>query len=271
MRSALQLPLLLLFCVLATIGNGIAEATYAPTLAPRPDSIAPPAEIAPLPPLAMLYRGDTLRVSGFAAIFEAPDSNVKIGTIVTNLTGMLPGDTLHFWYSTTSATGTADTVLKHVRKLTVRDSIFTPAPAYGKTRYFEGCVEVESGGRLSGIKWPKAGPLCWLFPFTRSERIEPSFGIERIVLRPLGPPLAEDRLASCRDWQAAHPDSSVWLSASDVNRVAVPECKTDTQLMVWQYCAFAEDTLGQPHITTPSQRVPFCFGEYEAWKSERQV
>lgn len=114
-------------------------------------------------------------ITGMGMTLVGVDSTVKVGSRIV-VSGLIAGDTIAYTYYSN------DTLKATRHKVAFSDSLYLPAPAYGKSSTYKGCIQVEIGGRTSGNKFP-TNPLCWSWLYTRGHPMLTIDSVSRITLR----------------------------------------------------------------------------------------
>jgi hypothetical protein len=90
--------------------------------------------------------------------------------------------------------------------------------------------------------------------------------LTRIIVQPSGLQVDPDVGGRCAEWQASHPDQSVWIS---VNQRAVPECTgPNARPTVAQFCAFAVLPDGRRVKTANTANNRYCDELFVEWSRE---
>jgi hypothetical protein len=169
------------------------------------------------------------------------DSTLTLGTKVF-ASGLLTTDTVRYDYY-------AGTKLLRTKRLTrLVDSLpAQAAPAYGATLVYQGCIQIERGGR-TGLKFP-AAPACWTQSFTRTAPtpvIDSVVPLVKIVLMP--------------------PTVSLYTP-----KVTLDPTKLTDTLSQKYLCAFGIEPDGTKVKLKNSWNRPECEATYQSWRASVSI
>jgi hypothetical protein len=139
------------------------------------------------------------------------------------------------------------------------DTLYLPVPPRGQTIGGISCASAMHRGM------PPQEEACTPWQYVRPSAA-PTGIVEHIVIRPTGLQVDPDVGGRCARWQAANPDSSVWIT---VNRTAVPDCTgPNRRPTVAQFCAFAILPGGKRVKTANSSNSSYCEELFVEWSRE---